>query len=80
MPEPFRLSLTAKLSPRDSTSEKDSLSANVFYEKDSKGTVRAVKRPGLVSYLEASGAASGIFYYDGQLFSFTNASPTPVIT
>jgi hypothetical protein len=61
MPEPFRLPLTETIEPRDATSAKDGLASNVFYEKDSKGTVFAVKRPGIATHITGSGQASGMF-------------------
>lgn len=60
---PIRLPLVENLEPRSATATKDSLTSNLFYDKDDTA-VYAVKRPGISSYLSGQGAALGVFGWE----------------
>lgn len=75
MAEPTRLPLYEEAEQRLPTSNKDSLTTNAFYESSKKGQTYVVKRPGITSYITASGQAQGVYHHDGQTFSFAE---TPV--
>lgn len=61
MAQPIRLPLVEQIEPRLADSSKDGLASNVFYDKNTKGDVFAVKRPGITSYASATGTGLGIF-------------------
>lgn len=68
MADPIRIPLVETLEPRLADSTKDSLASNVFYDKGQNGSVYATKRPGLTSYISATGTASGIFGWNNEEF------------
>jgi hypothetical protein len=71
MTEPTRFPLYAPLLQRDATSEKDALSKNVYYDSV-ENSKYAVKRPGIESFISATGQGLGIFFYDDDVFTFTS--------
>lgn len=77
MTDPIRLPLAYNLSPRSSTADKDALVSNVFYDKNTKGDVFAVKRPGTLLRTSFATSSMGIFSYSGTLFIFTNSATNP---
>lgn len=56
--EPLRIPLAVEISSRDSSAGKDALMTNCHAERGADGRLRAVKRPGLVTY-SALGAGCG---------------------
>jgi len=65
-----RLPIVESLEPRSSSSDKDGLASNIFFEKAQNGVTYAVKRPGISSYAAGSGQAQGVFTWNDSLFQF----------
>ena len=64
-----RLPIYEDVEPRLSTIDKDGLTTNAFYDKD-EASQYVVKRPGMTSYIGASGEASGVYGWNNQTFQF----------
>lgn len=71
MADAQRFPLYAPLLQRDATSDKDALAKNVFYDSVESMTY-ATKRPGIEAYISATGEGLGIFFYDEEVFTFTD--------
>lgn len=74
MVDPIRVPLVEDVEPRLSSSNKDGLASNVFYDKSKAENIYATKRPGITNYVTGSGEASGIFGYGDDLFIFSDPS------
>jgi hypothetical protein len=75
MADPIRLPLFSPLTQRDTTSDKDALATNVFYDHI-ESTSYATKRPGISTYASGLGQGLGIYYYDNELFIFEGVENT----
>lgn len=72
-----RVPLIVNLSQRDEGAAKDSMTNNVFYDKNTKGDTYATKRPGLDLYHTGTTEGNGIYVYNNILFIFKDNSYTP---
>lgn len=75
MADPLRLPLYAPLTSRDSSLDKDSLATNVFYDSV-EGSSYATKRPGIETLITGSGQGQGIYFFDGEVFSWETSPYT----
>jgi hypothetical protein len=72
MSEPIRIPLIESIEARSASSDKDGMASNIFFDKDSKGTTFATKRPGISILQSGAGLGNGIFSYGINLFVFTD--------
>lgn len=82
VPPPIRVPLVYGIEQRTAGSDKDELAENIFYDSNTNvdhtmyglhevlNCYYATKRPGIESFISASGQGQGIYTFDNELFSW----------